>query len=75
MDAKQEKKNAKTRKFARTWLPLARTAKAALHSPLRGTTVGGMKTLTVGRTGELPKAKNNKDGAMKSELLGILDAP
>ena len=34
-----------------------------------------MKTLTVGRTGELPKAKNNKGGAMKSELLGILDAP
>jgi hypothetical protein len=34
-----------------------------------------MKTLIVGRTGELPKAKNNKDCAMKSELLGILDAP
>jgi hypothetical protein len=91
VDAKQEKKNAKARKFARTWLPLARTAEAAFKarqgtalrgggarpstSPLRGTTVGDMKTLIVGRTGELPKAKNNKDGAMKSELLGILDAP
>jgi hypothetical protein len=91
MDTKQKKKNAKARKFARPWLPLKRTAKAALKarqgtalrgggarpstSPLRGTTVGVMKTLTVGRTGELPKAKNNKDGAMKSELLGILDAP
>jgi hypothetical protein len=81
VDAKQEKKNAKARKFARTWLPLARTAKAALKarqgtalrgggarpssSPLRSTTVGDMKTLTAGRTGELPKAKNNKDGATR----------
>jgi hypothetical protein len=88
--AKQKKKNAKALKFARTWLPLARTAEAAPKarqgtalrgggarpstSPLRGKTVGEMKTRIAGRTGELPKAKNNKGGAMNSELLGVLGA-
>ena len=34
-----------------------------------------MKALIVGKTGHLPRAKNNTDGLMKLELRAVIDNP
>ena len=81
-DAKKavDDRKAKTeRGFLRLWNPLLDKAKESLEkhrageearlTPLK---VGEMKALIVGKTGHLPKAKSNKDGAMKEELRSVM---
>jgi hypothetical protein len=81
--AKDEKREKRERHFRKTWAPLIDKAMESLEkhqsadgaaqlSPLK---VGEMKALIVGKTGHLPRAKNNTDGAMKLELRGVIDRP
>ena len=80
---KDQKKKDQEVKFRRTWAPLIDKALVSLEkrrladgaaklSPLK---VGEMKALIVGKTGHLPRAKNNTDGLMKLELRAVIDNP
>ena len=75
-----DKKGKKERDFLRTWNPLLEKAKESLekHRPEGGEVkltplkVGEMKALIVGKTGKHPKAKTNKNDAMKNELRSVM---
>ena len=75
-----DKKGKKAREFLRTWNPLLEKAKESLekHRPEGGEVkltplkVGEMKALIVGKTGKHPKAKTNKNDAMKNELRSVM---
>ena len=80
---KDQKKEKREVNFRRTWAPLIDKALVSLEkhrsadgaaklSPLK---VGEMKALIVGKTGHLPRAKNNTDGLMKLELSTVIDNP
>ena len=74
------------RSFYKKWAPLIREAECDLAearrlnptpqgtglTPLR---VKALNALIVARTGHLPKAKNNKDGALKAEAAACLANP
>ena len=80
---KDEKREKREKDFRKTWAPLIDKAVESLEkhrsadgvaqlSPLK---VGEMKALIVGKTGHLPRAKNNTDGIMKLELSTVIDKP